>query len=263
MQADNPAALSTPLPPSPNGEGGPSMTVLEHMEELRWRIFKSLAAVLVAAIAVFTYHAPIIRLLEGPLHRPTGPLGFPALDVVLIFTGPGEYFMAVVKLALLGGLYLALPVLLYQLLAFVGPGLLPHERRLAIPTVFGAFLLFTGGMAFAYMFMLPAGLQFLVGFAPPEVKPMLSVGKYLGFSGGLLFATGLAFELPLFLLAASALGLVTSYALATQRRTALVLALVLAALLTPSVDIFSQVILGAALYGLFEFSVLLIRLTGK
>lgn len=239
------------------------MTVLEHMEELRWRLFKSIAAVLVAAIAVFAYHAPIIRFLEGPLHRSTGPLGLPPLEVVLIFTGPGEYFMAVVKLALLGGLYLALPVLLYQLLAFVGPGLLPHERRLAIPTVLGAFVLFTAGMAFAYAFMLPAGLQFLVGFAPPEVKPMLSVGKYLGFSGGLLFATGLAFELPLFLLAASALGLVTSYSLAAHRRSALVLALVLAALLTPSVDIFSQVILGAALYGLFEFSVLMIRLTGK
>jgi sec-independent protein translocase protein TatC len=239
------------------------MSVVEHFEELRWRLFKAIGAVFVAAIAVFVYHAPIVRFLEGPLPHPTGPLGLPPLDVVLIFTGPGEYFMAVVKLALLGGVYLALPVLLYQLLAFVGPGLLPHERRLAFPTVVGAFVLFTGGMAFAYAFMLPTGLQFLVGFAPPEVKPMLSIGKYLGFSGGLMFATGLAFELPLFLLAASALGLVTSYSLATHRRSAIVLALILAALLTPSVDVFSQVILGAALYGLFEFSLLLIRLTGK
>ncbi|MEB3284086.1 MAG: twin-arginine translocase subunit TatC [Candidatus Sericytochromatia bacterium] len=239
------------------------MTVIEHLEELRWRIFKSLGAVLAAAIAIFAFHAPIIHLLERPLHRPTGPLGLPPLDVVLIFTGPGEYFVAVIKLSLLGGLYLALPVLLYQLLAFVGPGLLSHERRLAIPTVTGAFVLFTAGMVFAYFLMLPAGLQFLVGFAPPEVKPMLSIGKYLGFSGGLMFATGLSFELPLFLLAASALGLVTSYSLAEHRRSAVVVALILAALLTPSVDIFSQIVLGAALYGLFEFSLLLIRLTGK
>ncbi|MEB3196270.1 MAG: twin-arginine translocase subunit TatC [Candidatus Sericytochromatia bacterium] len=239
------------------------MSVFDHLEEMRWRIFKALLAVLVMAVAVFVNHAPVVRFLERPLHVPTGPMGFPPLDVVLIFTGPGEYFMAVMKLSLLGGLYLALPVLLYQILAFVGPGLLPTERRLAIPTVIGAFALFSLGMAFAYALLLPTGLQFLVGFAPPEVKPMLAIGQYLGFSGGLLFATGLAFELPLFLLAASVLGVVTSYSLATQRRSAFVTAFVLAALLTPSVDIFSQLALAVALYGLFEFSLLLIRLTGK
>jgi sec-independent protein translocase protein TatC len=239
------------------------MTVIEHLEELRWRIIKSCAAVFGAAVLVFIYNNPIIRFLERPLHGSIGPLGLPPLEAVLIFTSPGEYFFAVVKLALLGGLYLALPVVLYQALAFVGPGLLPEERRLAVPTVVGGFGLFTLGMAFAYYLMLPAGLQFLVGFAPSEVKPLLSIGKYLGFSAGLVFATGLAFELPLFLLAASALGVVTSYSLKAQRRPAIMIAFVLAALLTPSVDVFSQLVLATALYALYEVSIALIRLTGK
>lgn len=239
------------------------MSVIDHLEEMRWRIFKSLAAVLTCSFAVFGFHQPIIRILELPLHAPTGPFGATPPAVQLIFTAPGEYFMAVVKVALLGGLYFALPVVLYQLIAFVGPGLLPDERRWAVPTVIGSFFFFTVGMIFAYFLLLPTGLQFLVGFAPTEVKAMLSIGKYLGFAGGLVFATGLAFELPLFLLAASAIGVVTSYSLAVHRRGAFFAAFVLAAILTPSVDVFSQVILAAALYLLFELSIFLIRLTGK
>ena len=131
--------------------------------------------------------------------------------VKLIFTSPAEYFMAVIKVSLLGGIYLALPVILYQLLGLCEPGgLLPHERRWAIPIVVGAFSFFTVGALFSY-FLLPTGLQFLVGFAPADVEPLLTVGKYLGFAAGLLFATGLAFLLPLFLLGLSVAGIVTSY----------------------------------------------------
>lgn len=239
------------------------MSVVDHLEEMRWRIFKSLAAVSVASLGVFVYNGPVIRVLEAPLHAPIGPFGGVVPQVSLIFTSPGEYFMAAVKISLLGGVYLALPVVLYQLLAFIGPGLLPAERRWAIPTVMGAFFFFTVGMLFAYFLLLPAGLAFLIGFAPTEVKALLQVGKYLGFAAGLVFATGLAFELPLFLLAASVLGVVTSYSLARHRRTALFVAFVVAAILTPSIDVFSQVMMAGALYMLFELSIFLIRLTGK
>ena len=239
------------------------MTVVDHLEEMRWRIFKALASVATAATGVFVFNGPVIRVLEAPLHAPVGPFGGAAPQVQLIFTSPGEYFMAAVKVSLLGGLYLALPIVLYQLLAFIGPGLLPTERRWAIPTVAGAFVFFTIGMVFAYFLLLPAGLAFLIGFAPVEVKPLLQVGKYLGFAAGLVFATGLAFELPLFLLGASAIGVVTSYSLAKQRRPAFFVAFVVAAVLTPSIDVFSQVMMASALYMLFELSIVLIRLTGK
>lgn len=240
------------------------MNVLDHLEELRWRIIKSLAALIVGAMVVFAFNAQLIHLLERPLQPGSLPFGSGlANPVQLIFTSPGEYFMAVMKVALLGGVYLGLPVILYQLLAFIAPGLTPQERRWAIPTVTAAFVLFTVGIVFSYFFLLPAGLQFLVGFAPADVKAMLSIGKYISFSAGLMFATGLAFQLPLFLLGASVMGLVTSYYLARYRRHALLVAFVLGAIITPSVDIFTQSILAIALYLLFELSIVLIRLTGK
>lgn len=265
--SDETDANSTPVEPATEPSRpplGPEMTVFEHLEELRWRLIKAFAAILVASIAVFAFNNPIIQLLERPLKpgvMPFSPATGP--EVALIFTSPGEYFMAVVKVALLGGVYLALPVILYQILAFVGPGLHPHERKWAIPTIVGAFIFFTIGLVFSYNLLLPAGLQFLVGFAPADVKPMLTIGKYLGFAAGLMFATGLAFQLPLFLLGASVVGVVTSYSLAKYRRQAFLGAFVLAAILTPSIDIFSQVMMACALYMLFELSIVLIRMTGK
>lgn len=239
------------------------MSVVDHLEEMRWRIFKSLAAVAATSATVFAFNGPVIRVLEAPLHMPVGPFGGATPQVALIFTSPGEYFMAAVKISLLGGVYLALPYVLYQLLAFIGPGLLPTERRWAVPTVLGAFFFFSVGMLFAYFVLLPAGLAFLIGFAPVEVKALLQVGKYLGFAAGMVFATGIAFELPLFLLAASVMGVVTSYSLAHHRRSAFFVSFVVAAILTPSIDVFSQVMMAGALYMLFELSIFLIRLTGK
>ena len=173
---------------------GGEMTVLEHLEELRWRIVKAASAVAFAAVVVFIFNHPIIQVLERPLNPANNLLGPGQAQVVkLIFTSPGEYFFAVIKVSLLGGLYLALPVILHQILAFVSPGLLPNERKWAVPIVVGSFVFFTVGMIFSYFLLLPAGLQFLVGFAPAEVEAMLSVGKYLGFAAGLMFGTGVAF----------------------------------------------------------------------
>lgn len=237
------------------------MSVVDHLEELRWRIVKAVAAVVAAAALVFGFNRTVVGFLERPI-KGGAPFSVET-PIQLIFTSPGEYFMATVKIALLGGLYLALPVVLYQLLAFIGPGLLPTERRWALPIVAGAFAFFTVGMAFGYAVLLPTGLQFLVGFAPEDVRPLLSIGRYLGFAGGLMFATGLAFQLPLFLLGAAAVGVTTSYVLKRYRKQAFFAAFALAAVLTPSIDIFTQGLMAAALYGLFELSIVLIRLTGK
>ena len=253
-----------PLPEAtPTAPAEREMSVAEHLEELRWRIIKAAAAVLVAAIAVFAFNGPIIEFLQRPLHPETNLFGAGPRGVQLIFTSPTEYLMAVIKVALMGGLYLALPVILYHVMAFISPGLLPQERKWALPIVVGGFLFFTLGMVFSYYLLLPAGLQFLGGFAPSEVRPMLSVGKYLGFAAGLVFATGIAFLLPLFLLGASVAGVVTSYVLVRYRRHAFLAAFALAALITPSIDIFTQVMLAGALYLLFELSIFMIRLTGK
>jgi sec-independent protein translocase protein TatC len=256
--------ITTPSVTQPDAHDSSEMSVLDHLEELRWRIIKSVAALAVGAVVVFLFNAQLIHLLERPLQPGSLPFGGGlTTPVQLIFTSPGEYFMAVMKVALLGGLYLALPVILYQVLAFVAPGLTSQERRWAIPIVVSAFVLFTIGMVFSYFFLLPAGLQFLVGFAPPDVKAMLSIGKFISFSAGLMFATGLAFQLPLFLLGASVMGVITSYVLVRYRRHAFLAAFVLGAIITPSVDMVTQSLLAIALYLLFELSILLIRLTGK
>lgn len=258
------SSLTEPPETAPAAPDRPEMSVFEHLEELRWRIIKSIGALAVTATFVFIFNQPVILWLEGPLTGQTGFFGGPPQRAIeLIFTSPAEYFVAVVKVALLGGIYLALPVILYQILAFISPGLHPHERRWALPLVAGSFVFFTLGMLFSYTMLLPAGLQFLVGFAPAEIKPLLSVGKYLGFAAGLIFAAGFAFLLPLFLLGLSVIGVATSYSLAKYRRYAFIGAFVLAAILTPSIDIFTQVMMAGALYLLFELGLVLIRLTGK
>ncbi|MNL04099.1 Sec-independent protein translocase protein TatC [compost metagenome] len=246
--------MSTPEhePLAPHNRLAGEMTFVEHLEELRWRIVKSLLALAVGFGLAFAYSKVLMAWLSVP-----------AGDVDFIFTAPGEYFMASLKVAFFAGLYLALPVILYQLVAFVAPGLTPTERRWVLPVVAGSFLLFTVGGAFAYYALLPAGLHFLLGFAPTTVAPMLSIGTYLGFAASLLFAAGLVFELPLLLLALAWIGVLSSAILASFRKVAIVLALAIGAVITPSADIFSQLMLAGALVLLYELSVWLIRLTGK
>lgn len=240
--------MSTSLASRPPDE----MTFIEHLEELRWRIIKALLALVVGFVVSFVFNRQLLTWLSVP-----------AGHVRFIFTSPAEYFMASLKVALFAGLYLSLPVILYQAIAFLAPGLTPTERRWVVPISLGSFLLFTLGAAFAYYALLPAGLRFLIGFAPASVTPMLAIGTYLGFAASMLFAAGFIFELPLVLLALAMIGVVSSGLLARFRRVAIVAALAIGAIITPSADIFSQVMLAGALILLYESSIWLIRFTGR
>lgn len=234
--------MSTPRP-NPN-----EMTFLEHLEELRWRLLKTVLAIGAGSVLAFIFHDPLVTwLLE------------PAEGIELIFTAPAEYFMVTLRVALYAGLYLSLPVALYQIIAFIAPGLTPAERRWTLPMLVAAFLLFTGGALFSYFFLLPVGLKFLVGFAPEGIEALLSIGSYLSFAATLVFAAGLCFELPLVLFFMSLMGIVTSAQLIQFRRYFLIVALAVAAVVTPSPDIFTQVMLAIALMGLYELSILLIK----
>lgn len=224
------------------------MTFLEHLEELRWRLLKTVSAVAVGTVLAFIFHQPLVTWLLKPTE-----------GIELIFTAPAEYFMVTLRVALFTGLYLSLPVLLYQVIAFIAPGLTPAERRWTLPMLVAAFLLFTTGALFSYFFLLPVGLKFLVGFAPEGINPMLSIGSYLSFAASLVFASGLSFELPLVLFFLSLMGIVTSAKLQAFRRYFLIVALTIAAVVTPSPDVFTQGILAIALMGLYELSILLIK----
>lgn len=233
--------------PDPN-----QMTFLEHLEELRWRLLRVVIAVLLGTVLAFIFHQPLVTWLLKP-----------AEGIELIFTAPAEYFMVTLRVAFFTGIYLALPVLLYQSIAFLAPGLTSAERRWTLPMLVSAFLLFTVGALFSYFFLLPVGLKFLVGFAPEGIDALLSIGNYLSFSASLIFASGLAFELPLVLFFMSLMGLVTSAKLREFRRYFLIVALAIAAVVTPSPDIFTQLILGLALMGLYELSIMLVAGTKR
>ncbi|MEB3299394.1 MAG: twin-arginine translocase subunit TatC [Candidatus Sericytochromatia bacterium] len=229
------------------------MTPVEHLEELRFRLFKAVLALLAGFLVCFGLHEQLIPILLAPVEEPLGGLGR------LITTRPAEYFLATLHVAALGGLTLALPVILYQILAFVKPGLRPVEQRHVVPLAIGAAVLFALGLAFSYIVLLPIGFRFLVAFTPASITPMLTVAAVLDFCVLFLFATGVVFELPVVLVALGLAGVLTWRQLAAFRRPAILGAFILGAVLSPSPDVLSQVILAVVLLLLYEASLALMR----
>jgi sec-independent protein translocase protein TatC len=228
------------------------MPFLDHLEELRWRIVKSLGALVVGLVAGFilVVKFDLIRLLQEPIapymsgHK-------------LVYTHPGDTFSITLSTALIVGVIIASPVLLYQLWAFLSPALHRHEKRVVIPVIVGAVLLFIGGVAMAYYFVLPLTLRFLMNFQVASLEPMITASGYFGFVTTLALTFGAVFELPVLILALAALGLVTPAFLARFRRYAFVLSFVLSAVITPGDIFIATVAMTAPLYLLYELSVLL------
>ncbi len=228
------------------------MPLLDHLEELRTRLIRVLAFLGLLLLLCFIFNEPLTRWLLVPLG-----------EVQLIFTRPEEPFLAALKVAFGAALTFTLPLLLREALLFALPGLSRKERKYFIPLTFFSFPLFLGGALFAYSFLLPMGLRFLIGFGIPEIKPMLSIGNYVDFAFLMLIATGLAFQLPPVLFFLAALGLVGPVKLRKWRKYALLISFVAGGVLTPSTDVFTQSLLAGALYCLYELSLLVILLARK
>lgn len=222
------------------------MTVIEHLEELRQRLFVCLAAVAVGAVAAYAAAGRVVEWLARPVGR-------------LVFLHPFEAFTAYLHIACIGGLVLALPVVLYEVWGYVSPALTARERRWLACGMAASAGLFLAGMAVAYFVVIPLGLRFLLGFASATVQPMLSVGSYISTVGWLLLAFGLAFQLPLVLLLLTLFGVVDARRLARWRPHAIVALLVIAAALTPGPDVLSQLALAIPMWILFELSLWLAR----
>lgn len=237
--------MATPPPAADLKE----MDLIGHLGEMRRALVVSAVAVVGAAVLCFTQFERLMHWLIAPLP-----------DVQFIFTSPAESFMASLSVALAGGILLAMPVLLHQLYWFISPGLTRQERLMLAPAFILGYLLFMAGVAFAYFALLPVGVTFLIGFAPAGVTPMLSIGNYLGFSSTLLLATGVTFELPLILGFLAVIGLISSQKLLANWRIALLASFIVAAIVTPSIDIFTQTILAGALMALYGLSIQLVRL---
>lgn len=227
------------------------MSFLEHLEELRWRLVKSVATVLAFSIAAYFFSDAILDLITKPL------------DVPVYFMAPTEAFAVRIKLSLLAGVVFALPVIFYQVWQFVVPGLYAREVRMVIPVVLLATLFFIAGAGFCFFLVIPKAMGFLMGFGTEKLKPMIAVGRYVSFVGWMTFAFGAVFELPIASFLLGRLGIVSSRMLRGGRRYAVIGILILAAIATPTPDAFSQLMLAGPLYVLYEVSIVVVRLTGR
>jgi sec-independent protein translocase protein TatC len=231
------------------------MPFLDHLEELRWRLIWSLAALAVGVLVAFVLLVKVDII--GVLQRPIAPF---LAGRKLVYTHPGDPFGIVMKASLVLGLILALPVILYQAWAFLSPALYAHERRVAIPVLFGAVALFLAGVSLAYFVVLPFTLNFLLSFQTQALDPMITAGQYFGFAITMSLAFGAVFELPILIVALTALGLVTPRLLTRFRRHAVILCAVGSAFVTPGADVMSLMAMAVPLYLLYEFSIVLSRI---
>ncbi|MTJ55482.1 twin-arginine translocase subunit TatC [Anabaena sp. UHCC 0253] len=232
--------------------GEVEMSIFDHLEELRQRIFYSLIVVVVGIVGCFIVVKPLVQLLEVP-----------AQGVKFLQLAPGEFFFVSMKVAAYSGLMLATPFILYQIIQFVLPGLTIRERRLLIPVVLGSSVLFVAGLAFAYVALIPAALQFFINYGADVVEQIWSIDKYFEFVLLLLFTTGLAFQVPVIQLLLATLGIVSSQTMLKGWRYVIMAAVVLGAVLTPSTDPLTQSLLAGAVLGLYFGGIGLVKLTGK
>jgi sec-independent protein translocase protein TatC len=233
---------------TPSGD----MPFLDHLEELRWRIIKCLAALIVCVGTAFAVvmQLPLIRALEEPI--------LPLLHGgKLVYTHPGDAFQITLHASVILGLIFGLPIILYQLWAFMAPALYRHEKRLAMGVLFGATFLFVCGVALAYFVVLPLALPWLMGFGNDALTPMITASEYFDFAFSMALSFGIAFELPIVILALAGLGIVTPQMLNRYRRHAIVGVVIVGAFLTPGDLIWTTLAMAVPLYLLFEISVAL------
>jgi sec-independent protein translocase protein TatC len=228
------------------------MSLFDHLEELRRRIFYALIAVVVCVAGCFLGVKPIVQLLEVP-----------ARGVKFLQLAPGEYFFVSIKVAGYSGLLLASPFILYQIIQFVLPGLTRRERRLIGPVVLGSSVLFFVGLAFAYVALVPAALNFFISYGADVVEQLWSIDKYFEFVLLLMFSTGIAFQIPIIQLLLGFLGIVSSSQMLSGWRVVILGATVLGAVLTPSTDPLTQSLLAGAVLGLYFGGIGMVKLLGK
>lgn len=234
------------------------MPFLDHLEELRRRILWSVVAILVGAAIGFwlVTHFDVLNLLIDPVRPYLG-------EGKLKYLSPTDPFFITIKLAVVVGLLLALPILVHQVWAFVSPALTRRERRTIVPTLYLGLVLFLAGVAMAYFLALPMTLKFMMGFQAESLEESLVIGAYLGFVIKMLLGFGAVFELPVVILVLALLGVVDSKMLASKRRHALVINVVVASLLTPGDVIVLTLFMMVPLILLYEMSIGLAKLVER
>jgi sec-independent protein translocase protein TatC len=254
---ETPSSAPLPSPGQADGHapGDKEMTLLEHLEELRGRLVASSLAVVVGILVsiipvpgVGSITEIIVKLLAE--RAPSGKLST---------LGPGEGFFTFLEVAMIIGIALSMPMIVYQVLSFVTPALYDNEKKYLLIAVPGVTLSFALGVAFCYFFMLPFAIAFLGGFQTDIFNPIWSAERYLDFVTTFLFWVGLTFELPIVMYFLSKLGVISAQRMARFRKYAFVLAFVIGAVITPTPDPINQTIVSLPIYFLFELGVILAR----
>lgn len=216
-------------------------SLLEHIEELRLRIIKSVVFVIAVSCLAYAYVEKILSVLARPVGK-------------LVFIAPQEAFLARIKIAFFCGLFISSPFILYQIWRFVSGGLKKKERIYTLIFAPLSFVFFIIGSVFGYAIIVPIGMRFLLNFGTEYVTPMITVNNYVSFVGTMVLVFGIVFELPLAILFFTKIGLVTPGFLSGKRRHAIVIIFIVAAALTPP-DVFTQILLAVPLLVLYEVGI--------
>ncbi|HET7275434.1 MAG TPA: twin-arginine translocase subunit TatC [Longimicrobiaceae bacterium] len=238
--------------------GTSEMPFLDHLEELRWRLLWCILAIIIAAGIGFVVvtHFDVLGILTAPI--------IPYLNgEKLKYLSPTDPFFITLKLAILLGLILAAPIIVYQIWSFLSPALKPEEKRAIVPSLYLGLVLFAGGVAMAYFIVLPVTLRFTMGFQTESLEQAIVIGEYMSVVTRLLLAFGIVFEMPVVILVLAVLGLVTPQFLAEKRRYALGAITVLAAVITPGDVITITILMMVPLMLLYELSIVLARLVTR
>jgi sec-independent protein translocase protein TatC len=246
-----PASPSPPAAPAAAGDES-VMSLVDHLSELRRRIAISLLAIALGSVVGFYFAPQLITFLKAPLN-----LGKP-----LVYTGLGDAFFINLKLAIVVGIVLAMPILVWQLWRFISPGLTREERRMARPWAPLAIVFFVIGVTVAYV-ILPFASTFLLSFSSADLQPLITASEYFGFVTTLFLVFGLVMEYPIVLVLLAKVGIINSARLRRSRRVVILAIAIISAVVTPGGDPISPTVLGVTMYVLYEFSIVLIRLGGR
>jgi sec-independent protein translocase protein TatC len=235
------------------------MPLFEHLEELRSRLLICCLAIGAGFVISYFFSSRIFEMLIKPWIDAMPP-GQP---VKLIYTAPHEAFFVYMKVSFISGTILAVPIILWQVWRFIAPGLYENEKRYMLPVICCSVICFISGVLFGYFVVIPVAFKFFASFASEHITPMLRTTEYLAFANKMLLCFGIAFQLPVFAFFLAKLGLVSSDFLKRKRKWAIVLIFIAAAVLTPSPDILSQLLMAAPLLVLYEASVWIAHFFGS
>ena len=230
------------------------MPFLEHLGELRTRIVRSLIALMIGTVIALIWSERVVDWLA----RPVTQLGYE-----LVFTAPAEAFWVQMKVGLILGLFISSPAILWQVWSFIAPGLHEHEKKYAAPFVVLGSLMFCLGGFFSLRVVTPSAIGFLLGYARPGLKPMITIENHIDFLLKFTLAFGAVFELPLAITLLSRMGVVTAKMLSRNRKYAILGAFIAGAILTPTPDAFNQTLMAGPIIILYEVGIICARLFGK